>query len=73
MSSQYKKSKIEIATAKAKIERRTIAIKRAVVRQDVIVPPVSFRLATFCWKKSLLCNDDFYTGIRFYSESTLQL
>jgi len=29
-------------------------------------------LATFCWTKLLLCNDAFYTGILFYSESTLQ-
>jgi hypothetical protein len=34
---------------------------------------VSLWLATFCWKKSLLCNDVFYTGMLFYLESSLQL
>jgi hypothetical protein len=30
-------------------------------------------LATFCWTKSLLCNVAAFTGMLFYSESTLQL
>jgi hypothetical protein len=29
-------------------------------------------LATFCWTKSILCNDAYYTGMLLYSESTLQ-
>jgi hypothetical protein len=29
-------------------------------------------LATFCWTKSLLCNDAYYTEMLFYLDSTLQ-
>jgi len=32
-----------------------------------------FVLAAFCLTKSFLCNDAYYTGMLFYSESTLQL
>jgi hypothetical protein len=32
-----------------------------------------FVLAAFCWTKSLLCNVATFTGMLFYSESTLQL
>jgi hypothetical protein len=34
---------------------------------------VSLWLVAFCWIKSLLCNDAYYTGMLFYSESTFQL
>jgi hypothetical protein len=30
-----------------------------------------FVLAAFCWTKSLLCNVPAFTGMLFYSESTL--
>jgi hypothetical protein len=32
-----------------------------------------FVLAAFCWTISLLCNVAAFTGMLFYSESTLQL
>jgi len=32
-----------------------------------------FVLATFCWTKSLLCNDVAFTGMLLYPKSTLQL
>jgi hypothetical protein len=37
-----KRYKYEIAAARARIDQRTIIIERAVVRQDVIVPPFDF-------------------------------
>jgi hypothetical protein len=33
---------------------------------------VSLCLATFCWTKSLLCNDAYYLGMLVHSESTSQ-
>jgi hypothetical protein len=34
---------------------------------------LGFLLAAFCWTKSFLCNVAAFTGMLFYSESTLQL
>jgi hypothetical protein len=36
-------------------------------------PLLVFVLDAFCWTKSLLCNVAAFTGMLFYSESTLQL
>jgi len=42
MSSQNKRSKIEIAATRARIEKRAIVIEWVVVRQDVMLPPFDF-------------------------------
>jgi hypothetical protein len=42
------------------------------LRSILLIPSVSLWLAAFCWTKSLLCNDVYYTGMLFYLESTLQ-
>jgi len=54
-----KMSKTEIAIAKARIEHRTIVIERAVVRQDVMVPPFNFINQIFQenkWQSMYTCN-----------------
>jgi hypothetical protein len=53
MSSQNKKSKTEIAAARARIE------KQAVVRQDFMVPPFDFMNKIFQengWQSIFTCN-----------------
>jgi hypothetical protein len=38
-----------------------------------LISMLVFVLAAFCWTKSLLCNVVTFTGMLFYSKSTLQL
>ncbi len=68
MSSQNKKSKIEIIViALARIEGRTIVIERAVVCQDVIVPHFDFIDQIFQkndWQSMFTCNEIYHRLVR---------
>jgi hypothetical protein len=65
MSCQNKRSKTKIAAAMARIERRTIVMSGAIVRQDVMVPPFNFINLIFQengWQSMFTCNK-IYTRI----------
>jgi hypothetical protein len=54
-----KRSKIEIAATRARIEQQTIVIETVVVRQDLMVPPFDFINQIFQenkWQSMYTCN-----------------
>jgi hypothetical protein len=66
-----KRSKSEIATARARIEQRTIIIEQAVVRQDVMVSPFDYMDHIFQennWQSTYTCNTVYPRLVReFYA------
>lgn len=74
MSSQNKRSKIEITAARTRIKKWTIVIERVVVRQDVMVRPFNFIDQIFQengWQSMFTCNKvytrlvrEFYTNLK---------